>query len=342
MIAKKAEIKDYKLKVLIWGKPGVGKSRWALNSDKALVLDFENSTTLYSKEFDFYRAVIDQSTAIKSKKDKNVKDISNATFLTKEIIIEISNGVYNGIVNTLIIDSATDLLDNIESILLKQYESKIGKNLTQLNQLQKSKWYAFRRDNTRRMLDSIIALDVNIIFTARSKIVWGTGSDGKTQPVGTQVDALEILESLVDVVIELTEDGAINITKTRLSKSKGVIEGIKTFNDFKQFVLNDSGKLNNKNQKSAKKNETKESEDKRDADKRKAKQEINKESVVNQEQIELIKIVIAMQEKAGISMQSLNKIMSEYGKSKLQELTIDDLNNLYIKLEDIVNEKSKK
>jgi hypothetical protein len=245
MIAKKAEIKDYKLKVLIWGKPGVGKSRWALNSDKPLVLDFENSTTLYSNEFDFYRAVIDQSTAVKSKKDKSVKDISNATLLTKEIISEISNGVYKGIVNTLIIDSATDLLDNIESILLTQYENKIGKNLMQLNQLQKSKWYKFRRENTRRLLDKIIALDVNIIFTARSKIVWGTGQDGKTQPVGTQVDALEILESLVDVVIELTENKEINITKTRLSKSEGIIEGIKTFNDFKQFVLND--KIDNKN-----------------------------------------------------------------------------------------------
>jgi hypothetical protein len=324
MIAKKAEIKDYKLKVLIWGKPGVGKSRWALNSDKPLVIDFENSTTLYSNEFDFYRAAVDHSTAAKSKKDSNVKDISNATLLTTEIIKEISDGVYNNIVNTLIIDSATDLLDNIESILLNQYEKKIGKNLMQLNQLQKSKWYAFRRDNTRRLLDKIIALDVNIIFTARSKIVWGTGSDGKTQPVGTQVDALEILESLVDVVIEITEDRNINIVKTRLSKSDGIIEGIKTFNDFKQFVINDK----------TKKDDTMSA--KREAGKRKD----NQETPAEKDNTDYVKSLRVYQKKLKITDNKLNKIIKEVtNKDEIDELNEAQVNEVYAKLIEIEEEQ---
>jgi len=331
MIAKKAEIKDYKLKVLIWGKPGVGKSRWALNSDKPLALDFENSTTLYSNEFDFYRAVIDQSTAIKSKKDKSVKDVSNATLLTKEIISEISNGVYKDIVNTLIIDSATDLLDSIESILLTQYENKIGKNLMQLNQLQKSKWYAYRRDNTRRLLDRIIALDVNIIFTARSKIVWGTGQDGKTQPVGTQVDALEILESLVDVVIELTENKEINITKTRLSKSEGIIEGIKTFNDFKQFVLND--KVDNKNDKikSAKKDAGKETQ---------GKESVEQNTLITKDQIAEIK---KLQKEIPILDSSVKAVLKDMFKiEKIEELKVSQYELFLDRMKKQLEKKGKK
>ena len=309
MIAKKAEIKDYKLKVLIWGKPGVGKSRWALNSDKPLVLDFENSTTLYSNEFDFYRAVIDQSTAVKSKKDKSIKDISSAVLLTKEIMNEINEGVYNNVVNTLIIDSATDLLDNIESILVKQYELNMTKSVNQLNQLQKSKWYAFRRDNTRRLLDKIISLDVNIIFTARSKLVWGAGDDGKMQPIGDEIDALPILSSLVDVTIEITDNGDIVINKTRLTKTKGIIEGIKTFNDFKQFVLNDKASKKNDKIESAKK----------DAGKGKQSNEsIEQNEPINKDQIAEIK---KLQKEIPILDSSVKAVLKDMFKiEKIEEL----------------------
>jgi hypothetical protein len=331
MIAKKAEIKDYKLKVLIWGKPGVGKSRWALNSDKPLVLDFENSTTLYSNEFDFYRAVIDQSTAVKSKKDKSVKDISSAVLLTKEIMNEINEGIYNNVVNTLIIDSATDLLDNIESILVKQYELNMIKSVNQLNQLQKSKWYAFRRDNTRRLLDKIISLDVNIIFTARSKLVWGTGDDGKMQPIGNEIDALPILSSLVDVTIEITDNGDIVINKTRLTKTKGIIEGIKTFNDFKQFVLNDKASKKNDKIKSAKKESGKETQ---------GKESVEQNTLITKDQIAEIK---KLQEEIPILDSSVKVVLKDMFKiEKMEELKVSQYELFLDRMKKQLEKKGKK
>jgi hypothetical protein len=211
--AKKATMKDAKIKVLVWGEAGSGKSRFALTAPKPLVIDLENSTALYSNEFDFYRATIDQTN----------DSCKNATKLTKTIIDEILKGEYTGEVETLVIDPITDLLDNLESLLVNSYENIIKRKITDLNQLDKTKWYSYRRDKTRELLDMIINLPINVIFVARAKNMWDK-KDGKMQPVGKTFDGLDIIEYLPDVVINLTDNGQAHIKKSRIGNLPKVLE----------------------------------------------------------------------------------------------------------------------
>lgn len=207
-LAKKATINNAYIKVLVWGEPGCGKSRFALSAPAPIVVDLEDSTGLYAEEFDFYRAKVDPN---------NVSS-NNAATLVKNIINEINNNEYPDR-KTLVIDPITDLLDCIESFCITEYQKQINKKITDLNAVQKSKWYAYRRETSRKILDKLKNVPMNLILVARSKILWDT-VDGKTQPIGQTYDCLEIVEYLMDIVINLekTPEGIVaKVKKSRLA-----------------------------------------------------------------------------------------------------------------------------
>lgn len=215
MLAKKATLEDAKLKIMVWGESGCGKSRFALSAPAPIVVDLEGSTRLYANEFDFWKAEI----------DKTNEKASNSAILTKSVVEEIIKGEYPDR-KTLVIDPVTDLLDTIEDLCAKQYEQMIGKKIGELNQLQKTKWYAYRRECSRSMLNQLKDAPVNLILIARAKTVWDS-KDGKTQPVGLSYDALEIVEYLMDIVIQLekTPSGTRAVVKkSRLGNLPTVLE----------------------------------------------------------------------------------------------------------------------
>lgn len=221
--AVKAELKDAYTKMLIWGSPGSGKSRLALTSPNPLVIDLEGSTSLYANEFDFFIAKIDLTN----------ENINNNFKLTSTICNEVKQGLYPDR-QTLVIDPISDLLDELEWHIAKGYSKLIGRDVLELNALQKTKWYAYRRDQSRKVLDSIKALPLNIVFVARSKILWDT-QNGQLKPVGDTIDALPIVESLMDIVIHM-ENGEATVSKSRageLPKEKVVP---KNFNDLMEVL----------------------------------------------------------------------------------------------------------
>ncbi len=213
-LAKKATINNAYIKVLVWGEPGCGKSRFALSAPEPIVVDLEDSTGLYAEEFDFYRAKVDPNNALSN----------NAATLVKNIINEINNNDYPDR-KTLVIDPITDLLDCIESFCITEYQKQINKKITELNAVQKSKWYAYRRETSRKILDKLKNVPMNLILVARSKILWDT-VDGKTQPVGQTYDCLEIVEYLMDIVINLekTSEGIVaKVKKSRLANLPDIL-----------------------------------------------------------------------------------------------------------------------
>lgn len=244
MLAKKATLDDVNLKIMIWGESGSGKSRFALSAPNPIVVDLEGSTRLYANEFDFWKAEI----------DKNNQLACNPATLVKNVINEIFNGEYPDR-KTLIIDPVTDLLDCIENICATQYEKNIGKKIDTLNAVQKTKWYAYRRDTSRTILNQLKDVPMNLVLVARAKNMWDT-KDGKMQPIGLTYDALEITEYLMDIVIQLEKNGdetkAI-VKKSRLGNLPKVLE-IKNFNSITES-LNNSAKLAEENNKEDKINE---------------------------------------------------------------------------------------
>ncbi len=230
-LAKKATLEDANLKIMVWGESGSGKSRFALSAPSPIVVDLEGSTRLYANEFDFYKAEV----------DKTEKRANNPATLTVNLIAEILEGQYPDR-KTLIIDPVTDLLDCIEDISAKKYEQMIGKKVQELNQLQKTKWYAYRRETSRTVLNQLKDIPMNLILVARAKNAWDT-KDGKMQPVGITYDALDIVEYLMDIVIQLEKSGdetkAI-VKKSRIGNLPKILE-VKNYSSIEN-ALNESGK----------------------------------------------------------------------------------------------------
>lgn len=213
-LAEKATINNSYVKVLVWGEPGCGKSRFALSAPAPIVVDLEDSTGLYAEEFDFYKAKVNPNNILSN----------NAATLVKNIINEINNNEYPDR-KTLVVDPVTDLLDCIESFCITEYQKQINKKITELNAVQKTKWYTYRRETSRKILDKLKNISMNLILVARSKILWDT-VDGKTQPVGQTYDCLEIVESLMDIVINLektTEGTVAKVKKSRLANLPDIL-----------------------------------------------------------------------------------------------------------------------
>ena len=239
-IAKKATMEDAKIKCMVWGDSGTGKSRFGLSAPKPLVIDTEDSTSLYSSEFDF----------LVGKIDATKKEQRNAMMLTSTIIEEIEKGEYPEI-KTLVVDCLTDILEEIESASASQYEKQLGKSIIELNAVQKTKWYAFRRNNVRRMIDRLKALPLNLILVCRSKDVWGQ-VQGKMQPIGKTYDAHELTEWLMDVVIRLdkkNKDVTATITKSRIGDLSETIEITKGYQNIIEAVGKKTTKTATKNEK---------------------------------------------------------------------------------------------
>ncbi len=225
-LAKKATLDNAYIKVLVWGESGSGKSRFALSAPNPLVVNLEGSTRLYANEFDFYKAEV----------DSNNKLASNPATLVKNIVNEINQNEYPDR-KTLVIDPLTDLLDCIENICAEEYQKQIGKKIVELNAIQKTKWYAYRKEMSRVILDKLKNVPMNLILVARSKNMWDT-KDGKLQPVGQTYDCLEIVEYLMDIVINLEKtQGGINakVKKSRLANLPEILP-VKNFSSILEAI----------------------------------------------------------------------------------------------------------
>lgn len=207
-IARRAIRADALLKVMAWGEPGAGKTRFALTFPAPLVIDLERGSEWYADESDFLVATPSAEMP--------------PARLVKEVLGEVMAGAYPDR-KTLVIDPITDYLDALEANLIEA-QRRNGINLDDLKGLARAKAYAQIRDGIRERLDLLVRVPMHVVLVARAKNVWGKNDDGKMAPVERTYDAKDIVEYLCDVVLHLDRPGRAVVRKSRIAALPEILE----------------------------------------------------------------------------------------------------------------------
>jgi AAA domain len=179
---KKPAIADRRLKIYIYGDTGVGKTVTALSFPKPAVVDLENGTTFYAGPFDFDKI---QTT-----------DLNEAVKAIDELITDPQG------YKTFVLDSLTVYYDILQDNYLRKLRVKKAKpDYT----FQPSDYKVIKAD-VRTLINKMLALDMNVVVTARSKNKYSQDAGEFMKVIGTQPDGPAEAPPLFDVVLEITMD----------------------------------------------------------------------------------------------------------------------------------------
>ena len=169
-----------RLKLLLYGPAGVGKTVAAIQMPQPYVIDCERGTDHYGEQIDESGGVVFQTT------------------LMAELISEVRSLVSEEHdYRTLLIDPITTVYQDLLDACEKEVGTKWGRHYGAANQQMK------------RLANLIMALDMNVIVTAHAKAVYG---DNMTQ-LGQTFDGWKRLDYLFDLVLELERRGQKRIAK---------------------------------------------------------------------------------------------------------------------------------
>ena len=143
---KKAQPSAQRLKMLIYGEAGTGKTVTSLHFPNPAVVDTEKGTEYYGAMFDFHKI-----------ESFNPDKVSEAL----DELLEDPQGF-----KTLVIDPFTVLYDGIIDKHVSRMRKKTGNPDYTLQPLD----YKHIKSDVKMLVSKLLALDLNIIVTARSKL----------------------------------------------------------------------------------------------------------------------------------------------------------------------------
>tara|TARA_Y100001938_G_C8043306_1_gene407401 strand:- start:176 stop:1099 length:924 start_codon:yes stop_codon:yes gene_type:complete len=194
---KKAMVsKDTRLKMLVYGESGVGKTVTALSFPKPAVIDSEHGTDYYGEKFDYD---VMHSTAwadAKSSIEALVKDPAGY--------------------KTLVIDPFALLYDDLQAEHLKKQMVKTGNP----NYTMQFRDWGIVKGALKLMLNNLRTLDMNIIVTATEKPMYS--QEELAKQIGVTFNGPQELKGFFDVRLhlELDESGTrwATVEKDRTNK----------------------------------------------------------------------------------------------------------------------------
>ncbi|MBI2068961.1 MAG: AAA family ATPase [Elusimicrobia bacterium] len=183
---QKAKAKEKRLKLFIWGDSGAGKTTLALQFYKPVVIDLEGGCDLYGEAFDF--------------------EVLKAT--TADEVL----GAVNWLLSnqhphrTLVIDPITIYWDALQKkwsdIFLSRNKGGKGHKF-EFYDLQPKDWMTLKAE-FKEFIRKLIALDMNVIVTARQKTQYADGAFMKA--IGDTFDGEKSLPYLFDTIVRLHVD----------------------------------------------------------------------------------------------------------------------------------------
>ncbi len=195
---KKPSNEDRRLKMYVYGETGVGKTVTALNFPKPAVVDLEDGTIHYSKHFDFDRIRTTDLNEVMKAIDELIQDPQGY--------------------KTFVLDSLTVYYDILQDNYLRKLRVKKGKpDYT----FQPSDYKVIKAD-VRTLINKLLALDMNVVVTARSKNQYSQDTGEFMKIIGTKPDGPGEAPPLFDVVLEITMDSegirTARVVKDRTNK----------------------------------------------------------------------------------------------------------------------------
>ena len=183
---QKARSRDKRLKLFLWGAPGVGKTWLSLQFPKPVLIDLEGGADLYGETFDF--DVLRASTA------------DEAAEAVQWLLMHAHP------YRTLVIDPITVYWDALQKkwsdIFLRRNKGSKGHKF-EFYDLQPRDWMTIKAE-FKDFIRTLIALDMNVIVTARQKVRYADG--GFMKAAGETFDGEKSLPYLFDTIVRLYRD----------------------------------------------------------------------------------------------------------------------------------------
>ncbi|MHA2093048.1 MAG: AAA family ATPase [Candidatus Hodarchaeales archaeon] len=195
---QQAEEKAKRIKMYVYGPSGVGKTVFSLYWPSPAVIDTEGGTDHYGSEFKF--------------------DVIQTTNLEKieEAIDELLENP--GDHRTLVIDPFTIVYQMIEDRTLRRLRMRKSNPAYTLQPLD----YKVVKADLKGLVNKIIALDMNIIVTARSKPQYSNEEGDFMKIIGQEPDGPRELPFMFDTVLEtfINDEGirTARVIKDRTNK----------------------------------------------------------------------------------------------------------------------------
>jgi len=191
LIAKKPTKKDKRLKLMIFGPPGVGKTTAAIQFPKPYILDTERGA-----ENDQYVDAINKSGGA---------ILSTTSFDTiVDQVRALASEPHE--FRTLVIDPITVIYDD----LVAYWEKRVGTDFGRGYSAAKKQW--------KRLTALISTLDMNVVMTSHAKNQYAEGTAMKI--IGMTYDGPKGADYYMDLVLEAIKDGedrSCRIAKSRVS-----------------------------------------------------------------------------------------------------------------------------
>lgn len=183
---RKAQTQEKRLKLFLWGDYGTGKTTLALKFPKPVVIDMERGSDLYGDDFDF--EVLHASTA-------------DEVMAAVEWLLKSRHEH-----RTLVIDPVTVYWDALQrkwsDIFLKRNKGSKGYKF-EFYDLQPRDWMTVKAE-FKEFIRKLVALDMNVIVTARQKAQYDQGALMKV--IGETFDGERSLPYLFDTIVRTSRD----------------------------------------------------------------------------------------------------------------------------------------
>ena len=181
----KAKPKSNRLKMLVYGETGTGKTVTSIQFPNAAVVDTQKGTEHYGKDYSFHKL--------------NVREPSDpdAIELAIDDLIEDPRDF-----RTFVVDSMTDVYDRMVQKRLRYKREQSG---NPHYEMQPQDW-GYLKNRIKFFIHKLLSLDMNVIATAESKKQYSDSDDEFMKVVGTQPDCHKKVPYIFDVVLELTTD----------------------------------------------------------------------------------------------------------------------------------------